>query len=128
MSYEDILHLPRPKSRYAPMAMIDRAAQFAPFAALTGHEAMIEETARLTDRPMELTESAVAELNQTLQCLSEGMTVLATVYIPDERKSGGAYVERSGVVRKVDSYGQSLIFTDGTDVPFQYLAKLEIVG
>ena len=129
MSYEDILYLPRPVSRrYAPMAMIDRAAQFAPFAALTGHEAMLEETARLTDRPLELTESAVAELNQALQCLSEGMTVLVTVFIPDERKAGGAYVERSGVIRKVDSYGQSLIFTDGTDVPFQYLAKLEIVG
>ncbi len=129
MSYEDILYLPHPVSKKrAPMSMIDRAAQFAPFAALTGHDAMIQETARLTDRPMELTDSAKAELDEILRTLNEGMTVLLTEFVPDARKEGGAYVERTGVVRKVDVQGQSLIFSDGTDVDFQSIAKLEIVG
>lgn len=129
MSYEDILYLPHPVSeKHPPMAMIDRAAQFAPFAALTGHEALIHETARLTDRPMELTEEAKSELDEILRQLGQGMTVVATVFIPDTRKEGGAYVERTGVIRKVDDHGQSLIFTDGTDLPFQFIARLEIVG
>lgn len=129
MSYEDILYLPHHVSKKrAPMSMIDRAAQFAPFAALTGHDALIRETARLTDRPMELTESARAELDGMLRSLREGMTVLVTCFVPDQRKEGGAYVQRSGTVRKVDAYGQSLIFTDGTDVPFQFIAELEVIG
>jgi hypothetical protein len=129
MSYEDILYLPHHVSKKrAPMSMLDRAAQFAPFAALTGHDALIRETARLTDRPMELTDSARAELDAVLRELREGMAVLVTVFVPDLRKVGGAYVERTGTVRKVDDHGQSLIFTDGTDVPFQFIAKLEVVG
>lgn len=129
MNYEDILYLPRPVSKkHAPMSLIARAAQFAPFAALTGHDAMIRETARLTDRPLELTDSARAELDQLLRCLEEGMVIALTVFVPDERKAGGAYVERTGTLRKVDAHGQRLIFTDGSDVPFQSIAKLEIVG
>ena len=129
MNYEDIMYLPRPVSKkHAPMSLINRAAQFAPFAALTGHDAMIRETARLTDSPMDLTDSARAELDQILRCLEEGMVVRATVFVPDRWKAGGAYVERTGTVRKVDAYGQCLIFADGSDVPFQSIAKLEIVG
>lgn len=129
MSYEDILYLPHPESRKHPrMTMLDRAAQFAPFAALTGHEAMIQESQRLTERPLELTDNAKAELDEVLQMICEGMTVLVRLFVPDERKEGGHFVERSGQVRKLDGLGQCLIFTDGTQVPFDAMVKLEIIG
>lgn len=129
MSYEDILYLPHPVSKKHPqMPMIDRAAQFAPFAALTGHGDMIQETERLTQPPTELTDSAKAELNGILQMLTEGMTVIVKLFIPDSRKEGGAYVERSGQIQKVDALGQCLILTDGTLIPFHAIINLEIAG
>jgi len=77
---------------------------------------------------VELTESAKAELDSVLQLLSEGMTVLVKLFVADEWKEGGSFVERSGQVRKVDVPGQCLIFTDGTQVPFGAMVSLEIVG
>ena len=129
MSYEDILYRPHHVSpKRAAMSMINRAAQFAPFAALTGHEALIQETARLTDRAMELTDSARAELDFVLRSLQEGMAVLVTCFVPDSRKEGGAYLDYGGIVGKVDAYGQQLLLTDGRAVPFRYIASLEIAG
>ena len=129
MSYEDMLYRAHPTSaKRGPMPMIDRAAQFAPFAALTGHEGLIAETARLTDSAMDLTESAVAEVNQVLCSLEQGMQVQVTYFLPDLRKKGGAYVEHFGVLRKLDGYVKCLIFADGTAVPFQSIAALEVVG
>ncbi len=128
MSYEDILYRTRPMSaKRAPMSMMNRAAQFAPFAALTGYEELVRETARYTDRPLELTDSAVAELDAVLQGLTEGMTVKVTAFVPDARKEGGTYVTRCGILRRVDASRQCLMFTDGTDVPFRFLATLEVV-
>ena len=129
MSYEDIIHLPHPVSKkHPPMSMLDRAAQFAPFAALTGHSEMIEETQRLTQPPRELTESAKEELDRTLQILQEGMTVVAQVFIPDRRKEGGSYAQYTGQVRRVDTLDQSLTLTDGTCIPFEAIITLEIPG
>ena len=129
MSYEDILYRPHHVSpRRALMPMIDRAAQFAPFAALTGHDGLIRETARLTECPVELTDSAQAELDQNLRSLRRGMRVLADHFVPDLRKAGGAYVSHSGILRKVDGDGQCLIFSDGTAIPFQFIVNLEILG
>ena len=127
--YDAIIDHPHHVSAVHPrMSMLNRAAQFSPFAALTGYGDQIAEAARLTDRRIELTEAEEAEIGRKLGAIERGDEVELTWFVPDERKAGGAYVERSGIIRKVDSYGQSLIFTDGTDVPFQYLAKLEIVG
>ena len=129
MSYEDILYRAHPvSSRRAAMSMTDRAAQFAPFAALVGHEAMIQETARLTEPLAELTESAQAELDWVLRSLRPGMQVRGVYFLADSRKEGGAYLPCSGRLKKVDAYAQCLIFEDGTAVPFQFVADLEVAG
>lgn len=129
MSYEDILYQPHHVSpRRASMPMIDRAAQFAPFAALTGHDGLIRETARLTEPQAELTDSAKMDLDWILRSLHPGMQVCVTCFVPDLRKEGGAYEEYDGVLRKVDDYAQCLTFEDGTAVPFRFLLNVEIVG
>lgn len=103
-AYDDIIHLPHPTSaRHPRMPMIDRAAQFSPFAALVGHGAAIEETARLTVRKIELTEDEKTLLDEKLRLLLEtGGVGVFTYYLPDERKDGGAYVTAEGAVKKND--------------------------
>lgn len=129
MSYEDIMYRPHHvSSKRASMPLRDRAAQFAPFAALTGHDGLIRETARLTECPVELTDSAQVELDRILRSLRRGMVVLTEHFVPDLRKAGGAHVSHSGVVRKVDGTGQCLIFTDGTAIPFRFIVNLEVLG
>lgn len=128
--YDDIIHLSRPASpRRARMSMIDRGAQFSPFAALVGYDAAIAETARLTDFQIELTEGAKAELNKMLQSLAENVRrcpeVQVTWFVPDERKSGGAYVTAMGCVKKVDPYREVLVFTDGREIPFGRIYEIE---
>src|ERR1035437_4752031 len=94
--YDDIIHLPHHISTTHPhMSAYDRAAQFAPFAALTGHDAAIAETARLTERRVELDEYSKADLNQRLCIIQDRMDeqpeVSITYFQPDQRKTGGAY-------------------------------------
>ena len=105
--YDDIINLPHHVSTKHPhMAPIDRAAQFSPFAALTGHDEAIKETARLTDERMELDENRKELLDARLQLLREHLgekpTVTFTFFEPDERKSGGAYVTVTGSVKKIE--------------------------
>ncbi len=119
--YDDIIQLSRPVSeKRVRMSNLDRAAQFSPFAALVGYDAAIAETARLTDFQIELTEGAKAELNETLRNIAENVRrcpeVRITWFVPDERKSGGAYV--TGRVKKVDAYREMLVLTDGREIPF----------
>lgn len=95
--YDDMLHLPHPTSQKHPrMPISDRAAQFSPFAALTGHEAAVKETARLTDQKIELDESKKAILDAKLQMIVEQIKsqpiVTITYFVPDEKKAGGAYL------------------------------------
>ena len=130
--YDDIIHLSRPASPHrARMSMIDRGAQFSPFAALVGYDAAIAETARLTDFQIELTEGAKAELNKTLQSIAENVRrcpeVRITWFVPDERKSGGAYVTAMGCVKKVDPYREMLVLTDGREIPFGRIYEIESV-
>ena len=116
MSYEDMLRLPHPVSRrHKRMDRIDRAAQFAPFAALTGHGAAIDEEARLTDMAAILTEERMAELDLAIR-ESVGKTVSITYFRPDERKSGGEYVTVIGVLKKIDEFEGVLVLEDGTKV------------
>lgn len=118
--YDDILDLPRPKSAHEPMPMSDRAAQFSPFAALTGYEDAIDETARLTDARVELGESAVEELERKLIDLaariSERPEISVTYFVPDARKEGGAYVTRTGTLKRIDELGRELVFADGARI------------
>lgn len=128
--YDDIIHLSRPVSpKRARMSMTDRGAQFSPFAALVGYDAAIAETARLTDFQIELTEGAKAALNEKLRLLAENVkscpAVSVLYFLPDERKSGGAYVTVTGQVKKVDVYRELLILADGREILFSRIYEIE---
>ena len=125
--YDDIIDLPRPKSKHEPMPMSDRAAQFSPFAALTGYGDAIDETARLTDARIELSEEERAELDYKQQYLAtlDAPTVAVTYFVPDERKSGGAYVTHTGVLKRVDEIEREMVFGDGTRVEMDEVVGIE---
>ena len=117
--YDKIKNLTRPQyADFPPMSIHDRAAQFSPFAALVGYDDAVEETARLTYSKIDLTEDETAELNKNLnrllETISERPEVRITYFVPDEKKSGGKYVNKVGSVRIYDSYENALVFTDGT--------------
>ena len=125
--YDDIIDLPRPKSKHEPMPMSDRAAQFSPFAALTGYGDAIDETARLTDRRIELSEEESAELDYKQQYLAtlDAPTVTVTYFVPDERKSGGAYVTHTGVLKRVDEVESMVVFKNGLRVPLDEVMDIK---
>ncbi len=130
-AYEDIIRLPHPVSSKRPqMPVEDRAAQFSPFAALTGYDAAIRETGRLTDSRIELSEDERAALDQKQQLLLEHLAerpkVAVTYFVPDERKNGGCYVTARGRVKRVDEPQRSLVLTDGSGIPLDEIAELEI--
>ncbi len=128
--YDDIIGLPHHVSEKHPqMPLADRAAQFSPFAALTGYDAAIVETARLTEQKRELTEEQKLVIStglRDLQCrMKNDPVVTVTFFQPDERKAGGAYRTVTGTARKVDEYLSVLEFTDGTRIPFDGIFSLE---
>ena len=130
-NYDDIKHLTRPQyDDLHPMSMHDRAAQFSPFAALVGYDDAVAETARLTDSKVELTEDEMSELNanlnRLLDSLDEQPQISVTYFVPDEKKSGGKYVEKQGVVRIYDSYSQELVFTDKFRINIQDIISIKI--
>lgn len=129
-NYDDIIDLPHHVSEtHPPMSRVDRAAQFSPFAALTGYDAAVRETARVTERRIELDEGVKAELNARLNCilehLSEHPQVSITYFVPDEKKSGGAYRTVTGAVRKLDSFAKTLTLVDGTVVSMEEMVHVE---
>lgn len=129
--YDDIINLPHHTSATHPrMAMIDRAAQFSPFAALTGHGAALDETARLTDAFIELDECEKAVINEKLQMISDFISEapeISVIYFePDSKKSGGAYVTVTGTVKKIDSYGHQIIMTDGKHISVEQIYELQV--
>ena len=128
--YDDIIHLPHPTSENHPrMSRADRADQFSPFAALTGHGAAIRETARLTDRQAELSEDIRAELDRKqallLERLAEQPEIIATWFCPDGRKDGGAYITTKGRLRKIDLSARRMVLTDGTEIALEEVADLQ---
>ena len=128
--YNDIIDLPHHISTTRPrMSMLDRAAQFSPFAALTGYDAAIKETGRLTGQRIELTEECRTVLDRKQQVLLENLAehpeVSVTYFVPDERKSGGTYVTVAGRVKKVDEYQRLLLLTNGTRIPLTEVLELE---
>ena len=131
-NYDDIKHLTRPQyDDLHPMSMHDRAAQFSPFAALVGYDDAVAETARLTDSRLELTEDEMfelnANLNRLLDSLDEQPQISVTYFVPDEKKSGGKYMEKVGVVRIIDSYAGELVFTDGVRIAVADMAALTFI-
>lgn len=128
--YEDILHLPHPVSRRrCRMTNYDRAAQFAPFAALTGYDAVIAESGRLTQERTELDEMEIARLDERLRELQEHIETeqeaTFTWFCPDERKTGGAYIRTTGRVKKVDSFQRMIFLTDGRAIPIGEITGIE---
>ena len=127
--YDDIINLPHHVSAKRPrMSPQERAAQFSPFAALTGYSGEIEETARLTERRAEPDEDIKAELNAKLQSiavrLSEKPIVSITYFRPDNRKSGGAYQSAAGAVKKIDMYGRAVIMDDNSVIPIDSIIEI----
>lgn len=141
--YDDMLHLPHHVSRrHPPMTLANRAAQFAPFAALTGYDAELEEAGRRTDRRIELSESERALLDERLRLLQAWLSrmpgkwaapatpdftmpeVTVTYFIPDERKEGGAYTAITGTLRRIDPIQRTLLMTDGTDIPLDDVLQI----
>lgn len=129
-SYDDIINLPHHVSdRYPHMSMYDRAAQFAPFAALTGHEEAINETSRYTEERIELTEEQKENIDRELQELRDRgaeCNVRIVYFEPDVLKKGGTYVEFRGVVKKINSRGQ-LTLENETILLYGNIYELEIM-
>lgn len=128
--YDDIIHLPHPVSTKHPqMPIADRAAQFSPFAALTGHDAAIKETARLTDQRVELDEEEKSRLDVKLRVIHEMLTeqpeLLVTYFQADRRKSGGSYLTIRGRVKKINAYDQNLVMSDGLRIPIGDIYEIE---
>ena len=128
--YDDIINLPHHVSKKHPQMLLrDRAAQFSPFAALTGHKAAINETARLTDEKQILSEDVIAKLNEQLNLIKENigtnLIVTITYFVPDDRNSGGAYISNTGVVKKINEYNHTVILTDNTVIPIEQISEMQ---
>ena len=128
--YDDIINLPHHVSKTRPqMSMVDRAAQFSPFAALTGYDAAIKETGRLTDEKVNLSEEEKEALDRKQQILMERLgdhpALTVTYFVPDAKKSGGAYVTKDGNLKKIDGFERWMMLTDGTKIPLDDVADIE---
>ena len=128
--YNEIMRLPHHVSKTRPqMPMSDRAAQFAPFAALTGYDAAIKETGRLTDERIELDVEALSALDMKYQLLMEALDeapeVTITYFRPDERKAGGKYVSAVGAVKKIDDFERRITMQDGVKIPMDDVLSIE---
>ena len=111
------------------MPMQDRAAQFAPFAALTGHEEAVKETARLTETKIQLGEDEKQLLDRKLQYLETKGTcsdVRITYFLPDQRKNGGLYVTIQGRIKRVDRHSHCLHMENGTEIPITDILKIDL--
>ena len=128
--YEDIINLPHhisPTRQQMPMS--DRAAQFSPFAALTGYDAAIKETGRLTDERIELDEEALTALDMKYQLLIDAFDdapeVTITYFQPDERKAGGKYITAPSAVKKVDDFERRITMQNGTKIPMDDVLSID---
>ena len=127
--YSDIMDMPPPTFPHRhKMSMVERGAQFAPFAALTGYDAAVEEAARLTDRQAELTDDKKEELNARLHLATSNEAVgeiTVTYFVPDAKKSGGAYRTRIGTALRVEEYESALVMTDGYRIPLETIREID---
>ena len=128
--YSDIINLPYHTSLNHPRMSIEkRSAQFAPFAALTGYEELVKETARLTDKRIEIDEGLKQVLNDKLKNINENIKnksmVTFTYFVPDSKKSGGKYVDYAGTVKKIDSYNGEIIMTDKTKISINEIIDIK---
>lgn len=130
--YDDIIDMEVPTSKTHPrMSLEARAAQFSPFAALTGHDDAIRETSRITVEKQELGEDAVLYLNEQLnfirQNIAASVRVTITYFVPDEKKTGGKYITCSGIVKKIDEHQRSVVMADNTIIPVEMISEIKNV-
>ena len=128
--YDKIINLPHHVSSTRPhMSMIDRAAQFSHFAALTGYDAAVKETARLTEQKIELDEYEKVALDQRILLLQDHLKehpeVTITYFVPDERKDGGKYVSITGAVKKIDTYEKQIVLMDKSKIPIENILNMD---
>lgn len=128
--YDDMIYMKHHQSKErVPMSRHDRAAQFAPFSALSGHEEAIEETSRFTDSKIELDESAIEKINETLYEISNNLNekwqVNITYFQPDPYKTGGSYLTETGIIKKVDENEHLVVMECGTKIPMEHIVKVE---
>jgi hypothetical protein len=131
--YDDIINLPHHVSSSRPhMSTLDRAAQFSPFAALTGYDSAVKETARLTDERIELDEDMKAAIDERLLIIQEQLDdqpqVSITYFQPDNRKDGGAYIVANGCVKKLDEYERSVFMMNGTKIPIDDIIEIRLLS
>ena len=129
-TYDDIIDMPHNVSSTRPqMSAINRAAQFSPFAALSGYDSVIKETGRLTEKRVELDEDAIAALDMKLQILEsadkDSHKITVTYYMADEKKKGGSYITAMGFLKKIDEYERELVFTNGEAIPINDIFQIE---
>lgn len=125
--YDDMINLPRPEPVRARMDELSRAAQFAPFAALTGYDEAVGETARLVDEKIELSEDERAYLDEQTKKIREipEREIAVTYFIADKRKSGGAYLTARGFVKKIDEIERVLVLTSGEEIPLDDIFDID---
>lgn len=127
-NYDDIINLSRPISKHPRMSLYQRSAQFAPFAALTGYEGQVKETARLTDRRIELDEEMKLILDLKIQVIKEMLSdnpeVEITYFIPDTRKDGGRYETIINNVKKIDSYNEHIIMQNNLKIEIKEIINI----
>lgn len=125
--YDDIIDLPHYEPRHKRMTMENRAAQFAPFAALTGHGAAIAETARLTDSMTELSVDEQLRLSRILNYAYEKQVeVILTYFLPDSMKAGGKYEKVSGIIKKIDLTERITILSNGSIIPLDFIYDIKV--
>ncbi len=134
MRYDRIINLPRPPSCHPKMSAYDRAAQFSAFAALVGLDEQMDETARLVDSKIELSEDEIETLIRKIPLLlqevnnSEDYPAIKVIYfVPDQRKNGGSYVTKIGTVKRVDDVFRQILFTDGSNIRISDMLDFEII-
>lgn len=128
--YSDIISHPHYVSKTRPqMSELERAAQFSPFAALTGYDAAIKETGRLTDERIELGEETKALLDMKqqylLEVISDQPEIAVTYFVPDEKKSGGEYITVTGNLKRIDEYERQMLLTNGKKIPMDEVVDIE---
>ena len=128
--YSDILHLPHHQSaKHKHMSLHDRAAQFAPFAALKGYDGEIDETARLTEKRFVLSEEQAFTLNARTHILREHLreqpVITVTHFVPDMKKAGGTYHTKTGALRRIDEVQRIFCFTDGTEIELDNIYEID---
>lgn len=128
--YDNIINKPHHVSKNRPqMTLLDRAAQFAPFAALTGYDDMVKETARTVDQRRDLSDEQMEVLNLRIKYITDHLKdepiVTITYFVPDSKKTGGKYCTKEGIIKKVEEYNKIFVFTDGTIVPLPDVWSIE---